>query len=47
MLAAFGLGKARNTLARLQTIAALSPDQLWVVVDAGRKHEIRPVGWAC
>jgi len=39
VLAAFGLGKARNTLARLQAIAALSPDQLWVVVDAGRKHE--------
>jgi hypothetical protein len=39
VLAAFGLGKGRNTLARLQAIAALSPDQLWVVVDAGRKHE--------
>lgn len=39
VLAAFGLGKARNTLARLQAISALSPDQLWVVVDAGRKHE--------
>ena len=39
VLAAFGLGKARNTLARIQAIAALSPDQLWVVVDAGRKQE--------
>ncbi|WP_346960085.1 hypothetical protein [uncultured Arthrobacter sp.] len=39
VLAAFGLGTGRNTLARLQAIAALSPDQLWVVVDAGRKHE--------
>jgi len=39
VLAAFGLGRARNTLARLQAISALSPDQLWVVVDAGRKHE--------
>ncbi len=39
VLAAFGLGKARHTLARLQAIAALSPDQLWVVVDAGRKPE--------
>ncbi|QDY89191.1 hypothetical protein E7Y32_02390 [Arthrobacter sp. UKPF54-2] len=39
VLAAFGLGKGRHTLARLQAIAALSPDQLWVVVDAGRKHE--------
>ncbi|WP_445155231.1 hypothetical protein ACTWLI_03080 [Arthrobacter sp. Hor0625] len=39
VIAAFGLGKARNTLARLQAIASLSPDQLWVVVDAGRKAE--------
>ncbi len=39
VLAAFGLGKGRSTLARAQAIAALSPDQLWVVVDAGRKHE--------
>ena len=46
VLAAFGLGKGRNTPARLQAIAALSPDQLWVVVDAGRKHEdtVRWVG---
>lgn len=39
VMAAFGLGKARNTLARLQAIASLSPDQVWVVVDAGRKTE--------
>lgn len=39
VITAFGLGTARNTLARLQAISALSPDQLWVVVDAGRKHE--------
>lgn len=37
VLAAFGLGKGRHALARLQAIAALSPDQVWVVVDAGRK----------
>ncbi len=39
VLVAFGLGKARDALARLQAVAALSADQLWVVVDAGRKHE--------
>jgi hypothetical protein len=39
VLAAFGLGKARHTLARLQAITALSPDQVWAVVDAGRKPE--------
>lgn len=39
VLAAFGLGKGRNARARLQAITALSPDQVWVVVDAGRKHE--------
>lgn len=39
VLVAFGLGKARDALARLQSIAALSPDQVWVVVDAGRKPE--------
>jgi hypothetical protein len=39
VLVAFGLGKARDTVARLQSIAAISADQLWVVVDAGRKHE--------
>jgi hypothetical protein len=39
VLVAFGLGKARDTVARLQSVAALSADQLWVVVDAGRKQE--------
>ncbi|BCW65856.1 hypothetical protein NicSoilB4_06190 [Arthrobacter sp. NicSoilB4] len=39
VLVAFGLGKARDALARLQAVAALSADQLWVVVDAGRKQE--------
>lgn len=39
VLVAFGLGKARDSLARLPSIAAISADQLWVVVDAGRKHE--------
>ena len=39
VLVAFGLGKARDALARLQSVAALSADQLWVVVDAGRKQE--------
>lgn len=39
VLVAFGLGKARDALARLQSVAALSPDQVWVVVDAGRKPE--------
>ena len=39
VLVAFGLGKARNALARVQSVAALSADQVWVVVDAGRKHE--------
>lgn len=39
VLVAFGLGKARNALARVQSVAALSADQIWVVVDAGRKHE--------
>ncbi|MET4094912.1 hypothetical protein [Arthrobacter sp. UYCu712] len=38
VLVAFGLGKARDALARLPSIAAISADQLWVVVDAGRKH---------
>jgi hypothetical protein len=39
VLVAFGLGKARDALARVQSVAAISADQLWVVVDAGRKHE--------
>ena len=39
VIVAFGLGKARNALARVQSVAALSADQVWVVVDAGRKHE--------
>lgn len=39
VLVAFGLGKARDALARLQSVAALSADQVWVVVDAGRKTE--------
>ncbi|WP_426976135.1 hypothetical protein ACQCSU_15375 [Pseudarthrobacter sp. O4] len=39
VLVAFGLGKARDAVARLQSVAAISADQLWVVVDAGRKHE--------
>jgi hypothetical protein len=39
VLVAFGLGKARNALARVQSVAALCADQVWVVVDAGRKHE--------
>jgi hypothetical protein len=39
VLVAFGLGRARNALARVQSVAALSADQVWVVVDAGRKHE--------
>ena len=39
VLVAFGLGKARNALARVQSVAALSADQVWVVVDAGRKHD--------
>ncbi|WP_427133801.1 hypothetical protein [Pseudarthrobacter sp. S9] len=39
VLVAFGLGKARNALARVQSVAALSADQVWVVVDAGCRHE--------
>ncbi|MFF2030821.1 hypothetical protein [Arthrobacter sp. NPDC058192] len=39
VLVAFGLGKARNALARVQSVAALSADQIWLVVDAGRKHD--------
>lgn len=39
VVVAFGLGKARDAIARCQSIAALSADQLWVVVDAGRKAE--------
>lgn len=39
VLVAFGLGKARDAVARLQAIAAVAADQIWVVVDAGRKHE--------
>ncbi|SKC08043.1 hypothetical protein SAMN05660473_04018 [Arthrobacter sp. 49Tsu3.1M3] len=39
VLVAFGLGKARNALARVPSLAGLSADQVWVVVDAGRKHE--------
>ena len=31
--------KPGNALARLQSVAALSADQVWVVVDAGRKQE--------
>lgn len=39
VLVAFGLGKARNALARVPSVTALGADQVWVVVDAGRKHE--------
>jgi len=39
VIVAFGLGRARNALARVQSVAALSADQVWVVVDAGRKPE--------
>jgi hypothetical protein len=39
VVVAFGLGKARDAIARCQSVAALSADQLWVVVDAGRKAE--------
>ncbi|MEC5180952.1 hypothetical protein [Arthrobacter sp. CG_A4] len=39
VVVAFGLGKARDAIARLQSVAALSADQLWVAVDAGRKAE--------
>ncbi|MET1020918.1 MAG: hypothetical protein ABWX69_01810 [Arthrobacter sp.] len=39
VLVAFGLGTARDARARLQAVAALSADQLWVVVDAGRKPD--------
>ena len=39
VVVAFGLGKAGDAIARLQSVAALSADQLWVVVDAGRKPE--------
>lgn len=46
VIVAFGLGKARDALARIQSIDALSADQVWVVVDAGRKTEdsVRWVG---
>ena len=37
---AYGIGRGTSELARHTTlIAALSPDQLWVAVDAGRKPE--------
>lgn len=39
VLVAFGLGRARNALARVPSLAALNADQVWAVVDAGRKHE--------
>lgn len=39
VVVAFGLGRASDALARLQSVVALSADQLWVVVDAGRKQE--------
>ncbi|MCB5274042.1 hypothetical protein BJG92_01569 [Arthrobacter sp. SO5] len=39
VVVAFGLGRARDAIARCQALAALSADQLWVVVDAGRKAE--------
>lgn len=39
VLVAFGLGRARDALARFQSVAALSADQVWVVVDAGRKQD--------
>jgi hypothetical protein len=39
VIVAFGLGKARDTVARLPSVAAITADQIWVVVDAGRKQE--------
>ncbi|MFJ4208349.1 hypothetical protein ACIPY2_07820 [Paenarthrobacter sp. NPDC089675] len=39
VLVAFGLGKAHDVPMQAATIASLSADQLWVVVDARRKAE--------
>ena len=39
VVVAFGLGRAGDAIAGLQSVAALSADQVWVVVDAGRKPE--------
>ena len=39
VLVAYGLERSRDAAASLQAVAAISADQIWVVVDAGRKHE--------
>lgn len=37
LLVAFGLGRQADVEARLPSIASLAADQIWLVVDAGRK----------
>ncbi|MET3946997.1 hypothetical protein [Arthrobacter sp. EM1] len=39
VLVAFGVGRSGDAAARIHPIAALAADQVWVVVDAGRKPE--------
>ncbi len=39
VLVAYGLERSRDAAASLKAVAAVSADQIWVVVDAGRKHE--------
>lgn len=39
VIAAYGLSHDESTVQQVQAIADLKPDQVWVAVDAGRKHE--------
>ncbi|RNL61543.1 hypothetical protein [Arthrobacter oryzae] len=39
VLVAYGLNRAREAAAIPQALAALAADQIWLVVDAGRKHD--------
>lgn len=39
VLVAYGLERSRDAAATLNAVSAISADQIWVVVDAGRKHE--------
>lgn len=39
VLVAYGLNRAREAAAKPKELAALAADQIWLVVDAGRKHE--------
>ncbi len=39
VLVAYGLNRAREAAEKPKELAALAADQIWLVVDAGRKHE--------